>query len=286
MTVSLDLLRTLHIFSESENILDAARKLGLSQPAVSVQLKKLEDLLPQPVFTIEGKRKTLTHYGRALVEELGNKLSTIDKAVARVNQLYSKPESITLKIGVRTELFSRVAEFIRFPGRVQFFGMSNRESISALLNHDIDIAITHQRPDLSTIIAAKLFAEGVKLSVHRKLTGGKDLTAAIAKNPRFLSQVPFLAYKEDSPFIGEWLRHAGVSRAALRILRICEDWRAIMTFIERGQGYSVMPNDIMATSPDVTSYDIPHEIIPPVPFYALYHEDLRRIPSLQEYLKF
>src|SRR5579885_1411459 len=174
MAVPLDLLRTLLIFSQSQNILEAARKLGLSQPAVSVQLKKLEDLLPQPVFTIEGKKKTLTHYGRALVEELGNKLSTIDKAVDRVNQLYSRPESITLKIGVRTELFSRVAEFIRFPGRVQFFGMSNRESISALLNHDIDIAITHQRPDLSSIIAARLFAEGVKIGVHRKLIGGKD----------------------------------------------------------------------------------------------------------------
>src|SRR5271170_2857007 len=176
MTVPLDLLKTLLIFSESQNILEAARKLGLSQPAVSVQLKKLENLLPQPVFTIEGKKKTLTHFGRALVEELGNKLSSIDKSVDKVNQLYSRPENITLKIGVRTELFYRVVEFIRFPGRVQFLGMSNRESIAALLNHDIDIAITHQRPDLSTIIAAKLFAEGVKIVVHRKFLAGKELS--------------------------------------------------------------------------------------------------------------
>src|SRR6185295_410195 len=165
-------------------------------------------------------------------------------------------------IGVLTELFYRVVEFIKFPGRVQFFGMSNRESISALLDHNIDIAITHQRPDLSTIYATKLFAEGVKICVHKKFLGGKELTASIAKNPRFLSQVPFLAYKEDSPFIGEWLRHANVSRSALRILRICEDWRAIMAFIELQHGYSIMPRDLMTSSPDVTTFEVPYEVIP------------------------
>jgi DNA-binding transcriptional LysR family regulator len=286
MKIPLDLLRTFVTVAESETFSDAGRKLGLSQPAVSVQLKKLEDLLPQPVFTLEGKRKTLTRFGRAALEELGNRLGTIDKAMDRVIQLYSTPENIALKIGVRTELFTRVVQYIRFPGRVQFMGMSNQESITALLNHDIDIAITHQRPDLSTIFAAKLWSEGVKLVVHRKHTGGKGLSEVLARDPQFLVGTPFLAYKSDSPFIGEWLRHCGVARAQVRVLRICEDWRAIMAFIEQEQGYSVMPRDIASQMKEVVSYDIPFDIVKPVPFYALYHEDLRRIPAIREYLTF
>jgi hypothetical protein len=108
----------------------------------------------------------------------------------------------------------------------------------------------------------------------------------IAKTPKFLSQTPFLAYKEDSPFIGEWLKFAGVQRSALHILRICEDWRAIMAFIELQHGYSIMPRDVQTSSREVTVYDIPFDVVPPVPFYALYHEDLRRIPCLLDYLKF
>jgi DNA-binding transcriptional LysR family regulator len=286
MKIPLELLRTFITCAESETFQEAGRKLGLSQPAVSVQLKKLEDLLPQPVFTLEGKRKTLTRFGRAVVEELGNRIGAIDKGMDRVIQLYSEAENITIKIGVRTELFTRVVQYIRFPGRVQFLGMSNQESITALLNHDIDIAITHQRPDLSTIYAAKLWAEGVRLAVHRKLIGGNAMTEAVAKDPAFLTRTPFLAYKTDSPFLGEWLRHCGVARTQVRVLRVCEDWRAIMAFIEQGQGYSVMPRDIATQLRDVVFHDVPFEVVKPVPFYALYHEDLRRIPAIREYLAF
>jgi hypothetical protein len=43
---------------------------------------------------------------------------------------------------------------------------------------------------------------------------------------------------------------------------------------------------VAVPSPDVTTFNVPYDVLPLVPFYALYHEDLRRIPSIQEYLKF
>lgn len=286
MSTSLELLRTLVTFADSPTIAQAARRLGLTQPAVSVQLKRLQDELPHPLFAQEGKRKVLTHYGRALAEELRVKLGQIGRSVESVNRVYADPSALRLRVGVRTELFASVASYISFPGMVEFVGMSNQQSIEGLLSHTIDIAVTHQRPNVASIYATKLFANAARLVVHRKWLEGRKPT--LARSTEFLSRTPFLAYKEDPPFIGAWLAHASDGKLGprdLRVIRICEDWRAIMSFVEGGLGYTIMPEGISTASPDVLFIEIPREIVPEVVFFALYHEELKKLPAMMKFLK-
>ena len=61
-----ELYRVLQAVAESRSFREAAEKLGISQPAVSFKIKELESLQPLPLFRLEGKRKVLTHFGRAL----------------------------------------------------------------------------------------------------------------------------------------------------------------------------------------------------------------------------
>ena len=67
-SVSPELWNVLIAVSESRNFRAAAEKLRISQPAVSFKLKELERHLPLPLFQLEGRRKVLTHFGRALSE--------------------------------------------------------------------------------------------------------------------------------------------------------------------------------------------------------------------------
>jgi DNA-binding transcriptional LysR family regulator len=286
MSIRLDLLKTFVVFSQSSSIMVAARKLGLSQPAVSVQLASLARALPHPLFTHEGRKKTLTHYGRALAEELARKLGALEKGLEQVNRMYSNAENLHIRIGARPELFARIAGHIRFPGSVEVIALGNTEAMAKLLSHDIDLAIAHDRPNLSTIHARRIFAESCRMVVHRDLIGGKKLTPERARDPEFLTKTPFLAYKADPPFLGDWLKPLGLQVSAIRIGRICEDWRGILKFAELGQGYTIIPRGFPSSTDELASLDLPTEIVPEVIFYAIFHEDLRRIPALKEYLKF
>ena len=66
--VSFDLFKVLIAVAESKNFREAAEKLQISQPAVTFKLRELESTQPLPLFSLEGKRKVLTHFRRSLYE--------------------------------------------------------------------------------------------------------------------------------------------------------------------------------------------------------------------------
>jgi len=62
--------RELQVFlasAETENFSEAARRLNVSQPAISMQIKSLEEKLGMPLFERTGRQVTLTEAGHALV---------------------------------------------------------------------------------------------------------------------------------------------------------------------------------------------------------------------------
>jgi DNA-binding transcriptional LysR family regulator len=71
--------------AEAENFSEAARKLHLTQPAVSQQIQALEKRLQLELFERDGRRITLTEAGRALVpmaRELVNLSARIEETMA------------------------------------------------------------------------------------------------------------------------------------------------------------------------------------------------------------
>jgi DNA-binding transcriptional LysR family regulator len=62
--------RELQVFlasAETENFSEAARRLNVSQPAISMQIKSLEEKLGMPLFVRTGRQVSLTEAGHALV---------------------------------------------------------------------------------------------------------------------------------------------------------------------------------------------------------------------------
>jgi DNA-binding transcriptional LysR family regulator len=288
--MNFELLRTFVVFAKSKNIVAAAKELQVSQPAVTMQLRRLEQDFSHPLFSQEGKKKTLTPFGRALLGEVAPLIERIGTAVQQVENRFSDPSQLLLRVGARAEMLSRIVQKIKFPGSIQFIPLPSRNAVDLLLSHEIDIAIASggQRPDLAYIHSKRVFSDRVQWICHKKWL--KNQTAEQASGSlEFLLQTPFLAYKTEMPFLKEWLNHLGHSKQAAshRPHRICEDWNAILKQVEQGLGYTLAPSSLVAEyleNPDLKTRMLPTEALPEMTFYALYHFDLMKIPAIEKSL--
>ncbi len=96
--VDLNLLYTLHLVHELGSVGAAARRLGRSQPAISVRLRQLEAELGIALFEPAGRRIALTLAGRAVHEEAQAIVQRAQHLLDRARQSSAEPTG-TLRIG-------------------------------------------------------------------------------------------------------------------------------------------------------------------------------------------
>ncbi|MEO0360948.1 MAG: LysR family transcriptional regulator, partial [Pseudomonadota bacterium] len=77
----LGLLLALDALFEEEAVTPAAKRLGISQPAMSAQLARLRRLFDDPLLIPSGRRMVLTERARAIREPLRRHLSDLDALV-------------------------------------------------------------------------------------------------------------------------------------------------------------------------------------------------------------
>lgn len=75
--MDLDLLRTLLVLADEGNMTRAATRLHLTQPAVSAQLRRLEDALGQPLFERSRRGLALTESGELFLSYARRALETV-----------------------------------------------------------------------------------------------------------------------------------------------------------------------------------------------------------------
>lgn len=95
-------LRQLEYFqmaSRLKNITRAARKLRVSQPNITVAIKKLEAELGVQLFDRSQKQLTLTPEGTVFLKRIEVALRNIDDAILEVND-YKQLQKGTIKIGI------------------------------------------------------------------------------------------------------------------------------------------------------------------------------------------
>jgi DNA-binding transcriptional LysR family regulator len=80
--LDLDLLRAFVMVSESRNFTRAGERLGRSQSAVSLQVRRLEDLIGEPLFQRDARRVSLTDKGEVFLAQARRLLRVNDDIVA------------------------------------------------------------------------------------------------------------------------------------------------------------------------------------------------------------
>lgn len=84
--IDLGLLRTFAVVAETGSVTRAAARLNLTQPAVSQQIRRLEDRLQKPLFEARQRPKALTDEGELLHGYARAILRLHDEAVTRLNR--------------------------------------------------------------------------------------------------------------------------------------------------------------------------------------------------------
>jgi DNA-binding transcriptional LysR family regulator len=286
MKTSLDLLQVLIAVGDSRNFREAADKLRISQPAVSHKLKELESFHSLPLFVLEGKRKVLTHYGRALYQIAKEETVSFERGIEALHRLYSSGDKLTIKIGGRSEVLEAVIPHLDFSGRIELIPISSREAIERLLRHEIDIAISYERPDSTEFQAKKLFQSKTYFAIHRKLLKKKSMSPDLLRDPDFLSQTPCVAYSNEGHLIRDLIRPLSLSFDNLNIRFISEDWRTIQFLVSQGEGYAVIPSYVQTQSPDVLQLEIPNTLVRDLDFFAIFEKGLKKIKAFQGLLAF
>lgn len=79
-----NLLRSFVAIVDTGSMINASQQVFVTQSALSLQLKRLEEMVQQPLFTREGRRLILTAAGETLVDYARRLLALHDEAVSAV----------------------------------------------------------------------------------------------------------------------------------------------------------------------------------------------------------
>lgn len=192
--MDIQLFRTFLLVAKLSNITQAAEQLNFTQPAVTAQIRMLEEHYGITLFERIGKKLYITEAGRELTihaEKLLTDLSNIDTAM----QSFSEVEA-PIKLGASTT----AASYFLSPALLEFQNRGITGSVivdicsnlptttKGLLDNVFDIAIVHDRIRSSQIIQFDLCREKLVWVVNHDLYAMND-------NCQDISHYPFINYR-------------------------------------------------------------------------------------------
>lgn len=192
-------LHQLQIFlkvSELKSITKASEELFLSQPAVSMQLKKFQDQFSIPLTEVVGRQLYVTEFGEEIAkaaEKILNEVEAINyKTLSRKGQLAGK-----LKIAIVSTAKYAMPYFLndfmqQHPGVDLIMDVTNKaEVIKSLENNEVDFAMVSVLPD-------HLNLDKIELMQNKLfLVGGNSINAERKKvTKRIFEKYPII-YREN-----------------------------------------------------------------------------------------
>lgn len=227
----------------------AAVRLGIAQPPLSQQIRRLEDKVGHALFSREPGRVTLTPAGRELLPAARRALSDLADGLAAARAVGGgrsrPPADRVLRLLALTVLPGLLRTFReRFPDvRLDIHEMTTAPQIAALRDKAIDIGLLREPP-----------ADESELGFRTVLT--EPFVAVLpSAHPLAHQRTVPLAQLADSPFVllprevGPRLhdRITGLCAAAgftPDVAQYAVEWQTVCALVETGLGISLAPASI------------------------------------------
>ncbi len=154
-------LRQLQVFSAAARLLShsrAAEELHLSQPAVSMQIKQLEQSIGLPLFEQVGKQIHLTEAGREMViysRNIAQQIEEMDAVFDAMKGMERGQLNISLVSTANYFMPKLLAKFIQVHPNINVtLHVANRDAvIKQLVENAADLAITGQPPEDADMVS-------------------------------------------------------------------------------------------------------------------------------------
>ncbi|MFG3507277.1 LysR family transcriptional regulator [Streptomyces sp. NPDC047821] len=265
--MDLALLRTFVTVHRAGSFTRAAALLGLSQPAVTSQIRTLERQLGRPLFLRQARGVTPTTIGDELAHRAAPHLDALveiaeagldDESGVRTLHLAGPPEFTSVRalpalttlvsqgLAVRTSLVSAAEEVL-----------------DGLAAGHHDLAIATARPRGGLLTATPLCDEEHVLVASPRWAARLAPGVLLRRGAVVLEQLPVVEVHESLPFVARYWAEVFESKPAAAATVIAPDLRAVQESAASGAGLAVLPRYLCED--DLASGRLVALLDPPVP---------------------
>ncbi|MEZ4241315.1 MAG: LysR family transcriptional regulator [Myxococcota bacterium] len=240
--MTLDWLRTFLAVYRAGSLTEAAPLVGLSQPAVTAQLRALEAHLGQPLFERGARGVSPTAAADALAQRVADPLD----ALAAVGD------------DLRADPFARA---VQLGGPAEYLAARAVPALAPLVARGLQLRI---RPGLPDALLEDLRAGRLDLALCTvKPRGGglrvvpvyEEVLVLVGRGP--VPKAPtWVAYAEDLPLIRRYWRQVHGRLPPGRVGLVVPDLRAVGAAVAAGAGHSVLPRYLCGGLPVVAGAEV------------------------------
>ncbi|MGW0409933.1 LysR family transcriptional regulator [Streptomyces collinus] len=270
------LLRTFVTVHRAGSFTRAAALLGLSQPAVTSQIRTLERQLGRPLFLRRARGVTPTTIGDELAHKAAPHLDALveiaergldDESSLRTLHLAGPPEFTAERaLPALTELTGDDGR--GFALRASFG--TAEETLEGLAAGHHDLAISTVRPRGALLNATALCDEEHMLVAAPRWAERIGPAALRLKGAAALENLPVVEVHESLPFVSRYWASVFDARPAASGTVIVPDLRAVLACAVAGAGLTVLPRYLCAPALERGDIVILHDpAVPPLRTYFL-----------------
>ncbi|RMF17281.1 MAG: LysR family transcriptional regulator [Alphaproteobacteria bacterium] len=271
-----DRLRIFHAVAEAGSFTLAARKLGLSQSAVSRQIRALEESLNVHLFTRHARGLVLTHEGEVLYRATKNAARDIEEAESALLEMKGTPRGrlvVTTMVSFGAVwLTPHIAGFVRrYPEIALELNLSDEDL--DLARREADVAIRFHAPHQADLIQRPL------VKVHHHIYASPEYLErrGVPKTPEDLDRHDIIIYGPTPPEPIKdinWTLKLGAPGRRRRPLLQINNTFAVLQAIRAGIGLAAIP-DFLAYNQEGIVRVLPELEGPAFDLYFVYPRELK-----------
>ncbi len=181
MNYTLHQLQVLKKIAETESITKASEELYLTQPAVSIQLKKLQDQFTIPLTEVIGRKLFITDFGREVVESVERILEEVE-AINYMTNRYRNLLAGKLRIAVASTgkyvMPYFLTDFVNQHTAVDLnMDVTNKSLVvEAMERNEVDFSLVSTLPSQLDVSYIDLFPNKLHLIGAKRLKTKRNLS--------------------------------------------------------------------------------------------------------------
>lgn len=163
-------LKYFQTVAKYENISKAARELHISQPSLSITIKRLEEELSVPLFNRKGKKIELNTFGEHFLKHTNSIINELENARAELIEFYGKRNThLSLSTSVSFFFSGLLKTFLAINPEITVTQTidSEKDIIEKLKDRSIDFAITCPPIENQDIKTIELLEEEIVAIIHK-----------------------------------------------------------------------------------------------------------------------
>ncbi|MGB3465573.1 MAG: LysR family transcriptional regulator [Cyclobacteriaceae bacterium] len=239
MNYTLHQLKVFLKIVEFQSITKASEALFLTQPAVSIQLKRLQDQFEIPLTEVIGRQLYITDFGSKIAEVSRNILREADAIKTTIDQynglLTGKIIVSTVSTGKYIIPYFLTGFMKKYPGVEMVVDVSNREKVlESLAGNESDFSLVSVLPENTPVNKIDLMENRLYMVASSRIHKGKLTPASLANETIILREKGSATRKA----MEQYLEKYNISYKKSMVLVSNE---AVKQAVLAGIGFSIMP---------------------------------------------